>query len=81
MRTIPLDKLPDVNYNDVMDSKCEFRPTRICTYKIRKSGRGATITLPQAWLEDNGLKPTDRLDACIAADGSLLFRPSKRVPA
>lgn len=60
-----------------MSSNRYHKPLRICSYKIRQSGRGAVITLPAAYLDDLGLKPGDILNVSRDAFGRLIFAPAR----
>ena len=52
---------------------------RVKRYRIQKMGRrGASISIPQAYLEDLGLKPGDELDAFRNDSDRLIFAPVER---
>ena len=54
----------------------EVRNIVISRYKVRKSGiRGATITLPTVWVEDNALKAGDLIEMIRNGDDSLTLVP------
>ncbi len=61
-----------------MSIKCDSKTIRICSYKLRRSGRGAVLTMPQAWLEDNHIALGALLDVSVDREGRLIVMAAKK---
>ena len=48
------------------------------SYRIRQAGdRGATVSIPTSWLEDQGLKFGDKIDAYQNFTGEIVLVPRR----
>lgn len=51
---------------------------KVKSYRIRQSGRGLILTLPQVWTDDLDLKPGDKLDVYRDSSDRLVIMSCKK---